>query len=374
MSEWEKVPGVVGKYNLLKTIGKGSFSLVKMCVNTDTRQNYAAKIIPKINMKSEADKTRFEGEIKVIITMNHPGVIKVMDFLADSNFYFLIMEFCSGGTLLSQAPGGDRVIREDDTKIIFKQLLESIDYMHKKSIAHRDLKLENVMLDEKGNIKIVDFGFSRFAESGTLCVTPCGTPAYAAPEVLSGIQYDGPLADMWSLGVCLYVLLTGNLPWKSGNQVVLYNQIRNAAYEIPSNLSRYASDLISRLLCLNPLQRLTASQAISHPWLEGVEVTWDSKQSLHPTMSFKSFEKILKNEPPPPISPRSALESMTQRKSVTRLSATAITRGTLSFGQKVPVTFNAPKIDGSGFGGTVKFHNTMPIRLPNSIDENVEPQ
>ena len=350
MSDWDKVPAMIGKYNFLHSIGKGSFSLVKEAFDIETKVNYAVKIIPKANLKSLTERERFEREVRVIIQMSHPGIIKIHDFITDAYFFYLVMEFCPGGTLLSQTSNKDR-IKEEETKPIFKQLLEAIAYIHGKGIAHRDLKLENVLLDGHGHIKIIDFGFSRFAESGTLCVTPCGTPAYAAPEILLGIQYDGLQADMWSLGVMLYGLITGSLPWKGHNQVNIYNQIRNATYEIPSNVSLSASDLISKLLLPNPGSRLSVNECLIHPWLEGVIVSWgESRTPLKSTISMNTFSRIFKADgTPQALSPRTQLHNMNNKQSISKTTGQSIVQSPLSFGGKTPAPF--------GNGVSFKFPN-----------------
>lgn len=292
MSTWTSLPAFIGKYNFGQTIGKGSFSLVKMCMNTDTHMKLSVKIIPKSMISTPEAMERFEREVNVIIKMNHPGIIKIHDFIIDQNFFYLVMDYCSGGTLLSQI--GNSKISEDAAKPLFKQILETVDYMHSQGVAHRDLKLENIMLDEFGHIKIIDFGFSRFAESGQMFMTPVGSPAYAPPEIIDGEKYDGKLADLWSLGVILFALITGELPWKGSNQIQIYNQIRNAQFDFPPNVSKFAQDLILKLLKVDPNLRLVTSEILTHPWLEGIVVSWTGSQNnLGTNLSYNTFHKIL---------------------------------------------------------------------------------
>lgn len=292
MSIWASLPAFIGKYNLGQTLGKGSFSLVKEGIDTETHAKYAVKIIPKSNMNTDADRERFEREVNVILKMNHPGIIKIINFLVDSNFFFLIMEFVDGGTLLSQlsAPAS---VNENSMKPVFKQILETVQYIHSQGIAHRDLKLENVLYDTTGNIKIIDFGFSRFANPGQLFATPCGSPAYAAPEVLSGQNYDGKAADMWSLGVLLFGLVTGDLPWKTSNKMGVYQQILKGQLDFPPGLSVLCTDLISKLLSPDPIERYTASESLKHPWLEGIDVSWNEPQGIQPSITERTFHRML---------------------------------------------------------------------------------
>ncbi|OHS94696.1 CAMK family protein kinase [Tritrichomonas foetus] len=332
MSSWAALPPYIGKYNLGHTIGKGSFSLVKEGQDTDTRAKYAVKIIPKSNMSTAQELERFEREVRVILKMDHPGIIKIHDFLVDASFFYLIMELCSGDTLIKQTPPPG-TINEGSSKPIFKQILEVINYIHDQGIAHRDLKLENVLIDPQGHIKLIDFGFSRFAESGQMFATPCGSPAYAAPEVIGGSQYDGKAADMWSCGVLLFCLVTGELPWKQGNQVHVMTQIQKGSFEMPEGLSTFCADLISKLLQPDPLMRLTAVEAIKHPWIEGIEVSWEMNKGITPVISEKSFVKILTSSGNnfATTSPRSMLKMLG-----TRQNKKPPQSGSMSFGPKTP--------------------------------------
>ncbi|OHS93300.1 CAMK family protein kinase [Tritrichomonas foetus] len=328
MSSWSALPPFIEKYNLGHTLGKGSFSLVKEGQDTETKLKYAIKIIPKTNMNTPQDIERFDREVRVILKMNHPGIIKIFDFLVDNNFFYLVMELCSGDTLVKQIPPPG-TIDEERAKPIFKQILDVIKYIHEQGIAHRDLKLENALLDTKGHIKLIDFGFSRFADPGQMFATPCGSPAYAAPEVIGGSSYDGKAADMWSCGVLLFSLVTGELPWKAGNRVQVFGQIQNGSFEMPEGLSKFCKDLISKLLVPEANLRLTAEQAYSHPWMQDVEISWDNDVGIKPVFSASAFSKIISNsgssfgsQP----SPRSMLKQI----------------GARSFGPKTKATMPTP--------------------------------
>jgi serine/threonine protein kinase len=328
------LPAFIGKYNFGQTIGKGSFSLVKVAQNTETRAKFAVKIIPKSNMNTAADMERFEREVNVVIKMSHPGIIKIHDFLVDDNYFFLIMDFCGGGTLLSQT--GVRDINEERAKPLFKQILEAIEYIHSQGIAHRDLKLENVLMDEFGHIKIIDFGFSRFADPGQMFATPCGSPAYAAPEVVCAEQYDGRMADIWSLGVMLFALITGEFPWKGTNQIQIFNQIKNAKFDVPEGVSKFGEDLIRKLLVPEPNLRLSAAEALIHPWFDGVIVSWGNDNKLRPVLSINTFQRILSSNEKQSMSPRSQLQALGGRRSTTRTAGVSVFNGPLSFGNKAP--------------------------------------
>ena len=371
MSAWSSLGAFIGKYNFGQTIGKGSFSLVKICQNTETKQKFAVKIIPKSNMNTEADMERFEREVKVIINMSHPGIVKIHDFLVDSNFFYLVMDFCSGGTLLSQI-GNGKDINEERAKPLMKQIFETIQYIHDKGIAHRDLKLENVLIDEFDHIKIIDFGFSRFANPGQMFATPCGSPAYAAPEVICGEQYDGRMADMWSLGVMLFGLITGELPWKGSNQIHVYNQIKNASFEIPEGVSHFGSDLIKKLLVPEPTLRLTAAECLGHPWFDGVLVSWGNTSPLKSVLSMNTFQRILgsKDTMQAIASPRSQLQQLSNRKNVSRMTGASLCKnGPLSFGNKQP----SPLLGGVGRHSSLVATMKGPVKRVNPLIPNAPP-
>jgi serine/threonine protein kinase len=292
-SPWPPTPLRIGKYTLGHTIGKGSFSLVKEGENIETHDRIAVKIIPRKHIISSAGLERFEREVRVMLKMHHPGVITVYDCMADRDFLYLIMELVTGDTLLSQTLIGGGM-NEATARPIFKQLLATVAYIHDQGIAHRDLKLENILCNAKGQVKIVDFGFSRCARSpGELFRTSCGSPAYAAPEILEEKPYDGCMADMWSMGVILYALITGTLPWRANNQNVLYEQISRADYEIPATVSVLCSDLIRKLLNVNPALRLTAKEAGNHPWLEGITTSWQTTGTIAPSLTEVIFLRLL---------------------------------------------------------------------------------
>jgi serine/threonine protein kinase len=184
---------------------------------------------------------------------------------------------------------------EDFIRSIVKQILATVAYIHHEGVAHRDLKLENILFDATGHIKVIDFGFSRFVTPGELFGTPCGSTQYVAPEVISGHSYEGRAVDMWSCGVIIYVLMTNYFPWRGGNHAQISRQILSGDFQIPDSVGVLCADLIQKLMTIDPRVRLTADEALTHPWLETIEVTWDQDDCLIPQLSEGSFTRTLRS-------------------------------------------------------------------------------
>ncbi|KAF9648363.1 Pkinase-domain-containing protein [Thelephora ganbajun] len=250
---------VVGNYTLGKVIGEGTYGVVRLGTHRLTGTRVAVKQIPKA---MSATLTR---EIHHHRQLHHPHIIQLYEVIATENHIWLVTELCSGGELFDYLVEKGRV-SEPETRIIFGQLCLSVAYIHGKGILHRDLKLENVLLDERCRVKLGDFGFTREYERGTLLETFCGTTGYASPEMLQGKKYLGPEVDIWSLGIILYTLLTGGLPFDDDDDVIMRGKITKGEYEDPEWLSDEARDLIRKILNQDPLQRPPISQILAHPW------------------------------------------------------------------------------------------------------------
>ena len=261
-----KAPSKIGPYTLRGTVGDGAFSVVKLAFNEELSQYYACKIVPKSRLSTHHLEKRFEVEIRINQQMHHPGIVGLVDILKDTLNYYVIMEFCPNGELFQYIVDHGR-LTEDEAKPKIRQILEALQYIQSMNVAHRDLKPENILLDQYGQLKISDFGLSRFLDSNGLVNTPCGSPCYASPECISGKPYDGKTTDVWSCGVILYAMVTGQLPWTKRNQNQLFEQIRHGEYTIPSYISHTCSDFIRGLMTVDPKKRLTIEQAFNHPFL-----------------------------------------------------------------------------------------------------------
>lgn len=274
----------VSHYAVGKTIGEGTFGKVKKGIHKLTGVPVAIKILEKDKIVDLADVERVKREIHILTRINHPNVIRLYEVIDSPKHIFLIMEFAPGGELFDYIVAKGRV-KEPEACRFFHQILNGVDYCHHQGVIHRDLKPENLLLDEITGIKIVDFGLGNLAPNGTLLKTACGSPCYAAPEMIAGKRYHGPGVDMWSLGVILFALVCGYLPFEDANTAKLYDKIMNGDYEMPDFISKGAADLISKLLCTDPRRRLTADQVRIHPWYASQAVKTDphlfQKASIH---------------------------------------------------------------------------------------------
>ena len=191
--------------------------------------------------------------------------------IENHDYLYLIMEYCSGGELFQHIVKNRR-LKEDEAAKMYQQIISGVEYIHKLGIVHRDLKPENLLLDHNNSIKIVDFGLSNLYKHGERLKTACGSPCYAAPEMIKGERYLGLGADIWSSGVILYAMVCGYLPFEDQNTKKLYQKILNADYKLPSFLSDEAKDLITRILNPDPTKRFSIEDIRDHPWYQQVKV------------------------------------------------------------------------------------------------------
>lgn len=267
-------------YQICQTIGEGTFGKVKKGIHKLTGQPVAIKVLEKSRILEAADVERVRREIYILRKIDHTNVIKLYEVIDSPACIFLIMEFCPGGELFEYIVARGRV-EELDACRCFHHILNGLDYCHKQNVTHRDLKPENLLLTSDSTIKIVDFGLSNIAPSGALMKTACGSPCYAAPEMIAGLEYHGPVADMWSLGVILFALSCGYLPFEDANTVKLYEKIVNCDYQLPDFISEGIRDLIRRLLNTNPRERFDAAAVRRHPWYCQVSVSSDPPSASH---------------------------------------------------------------------------------------------
>ncbi|KAK4760543.1 hypothetical protein SAY87_005436 [Trapa incisa] len=265
-----KVKRLVGKYEVGRTIGEGTFAKVKYARNTETGEPVALKILDKDKVLKHKMADQFKREIETMKLIKHPNVVRLYEVMGSKSKIYIVLEFVTGGELFDKIVNHGRM-REDEARRYFQQLINAVDYCHSRGVYHRDLKPENLLLDSYGCLKVSDFGLSALSQQvrdDGLLHTSCGTPNYVAPEVLNDRGYDGATADLWSCGVILFVLLAGYLPFDDSNLMNLYKKISVAEFTCPPWLSFSAMKLISRILDPTPMTRITVPEILEDEWFK----------------------------------------------------------------------------------------------------------
>ena len=257
----------INQYQLKEMIGEGMFGKVKLAIHLITNEKVAIKIFDKGKIKSSKESQYIEREISILKKLYHYNTIKLFNIIQNNDYIFLIQEYIPGKELLNYIEKNDNLSEKDICKI-YQQLISGIEYMHEIGIAHRDLKLENILLNNKKDIKIIDFGLSNSYDknSDELLHSSCGSPCYAAPEMIKGIEYRGINTDIWSSGIILYLMLCKSFPFNDKNNSKLYKKILSGKFNIPNNLSNEAKDLLINLLKVNPEERIKINEIKNHPW------------------------------------------------------------------------------------------------------------
>ena len=283
--------GLSELYKLGKAIGEGAFGFVRVAQQRLSRELIAVKTFEKVRLRDNSSRRRLENEIRVLQRIRHPYIVRLYEVFESPKRIHLCMEHVSHGTLHRHLTQHKR-LPEGEVRRLVRQLVGALAYLHARSIAHRDIKLENVLLDEWCNCKLIDFGFAILSR-GKLRV-PCGSPAYTAPEILLAHEYDGQLADVWSLGVLIYVMLAGRFPFQGATRAELSRNVLRGSFASPSGLSREPESLLRRVLVrrqrdppcthtparcsrshalphtqvLDPHQRYTIENVRAHPWMQ----------------------------------------------------------------------------------------------------------
>ncbi|KAJ1292498.1 hypothetical protein BS78_02G396000 [Paspalum vaginatum] len=258
----------VGKYELGRAIGEGTFAKVRLAKNVENGDHVALKILDKKKVQKHRLVEQIRREICTMKLIQHPNVVRLYEVMGSKTRIYIVLEFVMGGDLHDTVATSGR-LEEDEARRYFQQLINAVDYCHSRGVYHRDLKLENLLLDVAGNLKISDFGLSAISDqvkNDGLLHTTCGTPNYVAPEVIDDKGYDGALADLWSCGVILFALLAGYLPFEDENIASLYKKISEAQFTCPSWFSAGAKRLITRILDPNPSTRITVARVQKDPW------------------------------------------------------------------------------------------------------------
>ncbi|CAM9499149.1 MAP/microtubule affinity-regulating kinase 3-like isoform X3 [Lampetra fluviatilis] len=285
----EELPHI-GNYRLLKTIGKGNFAKVKLARHILTGREVAIKIIDKTQLNPTSLQKLFR-EVRIMKCLNHPNIVKLYEVIETEKTLYLVMEYASGGEVFDYLVAHGRM-KEKEARAKFRQIVSAVQYCHQKNIVHRDLKAENLLLDADMHIKIADFGFSNEFTLVNKLDTFCGSPPYAAPELFQGKKYDGPEVDVWSLGVILYTLVSGSLPFDGQNLKELREKVLRGKYRIPFYMSTDCENLLKRFLVLNPIKRGSLEQIMRDRWMNVGHEEDELKPYQEPELDINDQKRI----------------------------------------------------------------------------------
>jgi serine/threonine protein kinase len=261
------VPRHFNGYRFERIIGAGSYAVVLQASDESSGTPYAVKVTSKKYLIDQGEVSRFEREVTLFSSFEHPNIVQFHEILHDDNLIYIVMEYCDLGSLHTHLLR-EGAASEAGARFIVGQILSALVYLHGRGISHRDLKPDNIIIKTPMTVKIADFGFAVSAQPNALVSTQCGSPAYTAPEVVAGQPYDGRAADMWSLGVIAYAIVAGQLPWRDvTNQKNLFFDIQTARYHVPDEASPTFANFVGGLMQPQPILRFTVEQAQNHPWL-----------------------------------------------------------------------------------------------------------
>lgn len=269
----------LGHYQLGRTLGQGSCGTVRHVRNLQSGEEFAAKIL----RHDRTDSEKLRREIEILGCLDFPHVVRLCDVLEEPGQTALILELAPGvggaATAFELVAKCGRLL-ERQARGLFQQLIAALDHCHGKRIIHRDVKLENILLDAEANVKLADFGFAAVVEEGELLTRSCGSPKYFAPELLRReVLYQGEPVDIWAAGVVLYACLSGSLPFEGASHEELFARIRSGAYEDLLLVSTRASELLSRMLTADPSSRATVNKIVAHRWFQR-DLPCDLRRSL----------------------------------------------------------------------------------------------
>lgn len=280
----------IGKYKLIKTIGKGNFAKVKLAKHLPTGREVAIKIIDKTQLNQTSLQKLFR-EVRIMKFLDHPNIVKLYEVIETDRTLYLVMEYASGGEVFDYLVAHGRM-KEKEARAKFRQIVSSVQYCHQKHVIHRDLKAENLLLDSDMNIKIADFGFSNEFSPGNKLDTFCGSPPYAAPELFQGKKYDGPEVDVWSLGVILYTLVSGSLPFDGQNLKELRERVLRGKYRIPFYMSTDCEALLKKFLVLVPEKRASLEVIMQDKWMNMGYENDELKPHIEPTPDLNDQRRL----------------------------------------------------------------------------------
>lgn len=273
-------PGKIGPYVIREEIGRGKTSIVFRAVDQTTQENVAIKILPKQQFHNQAELSKFQNEVTSLFRCHDPHILPLINLIQDSLNFYLITQLCCSDLQKILLLNGR--FSEKDAQYIFKQIAGAMFYIHSHGIAHRDIKLENILLESQssGRMVLSDFGYSIVAQNKPLSQLKCGTIAYVAPEIINDEPYNPFFSDVWSTGILLYALVTNKFPWPTVVEEEMIKYIKAREIQYPDYLSEQIIDLINQMTNLIPAQRPTFQQILLHPWIKDVALPLQDSSSL----------------------------------------------------------------------------------------------
>ncbi|KAI8353306.1 kinase-like domain-containing protein [Choanephora cucurbitarum] len=305
----------IGNYTLQQSIGKGSMGKVKLATHNVTGEKIAVKIVPRANMqlisqstgksanqiakekaREENREARTIREAHIMMLLKHPHIIGMKDIVTQGPYFYILMDYVGGGQLLHYIVKRQR-LSDRRTRQFSRQIISALDYLHRNSIVHRDLKIENIMIDKSGrNIKLIDFGLSNLFCPERQLTTYCGSLYFAAPELLKANPYNGPEVDIWSLGVVIYVMATGSVPFDDKSMPGLHEKIKRGHVNYPAHISDECKDLLSKIFITDPAKRIVMTDIVNHPWLNKDAAPISNHMPVRKPITFplepKAIEKM----------------------------------------------------------------------------------
>ena len=265
----------IGDYIIGKQIGQGAYAIVKEGIHKETGKKYAIKIYEKFRISGEDKRKNIESEINILKTIEHENIAKLYDSVDTPKQIFLILEYAHGISLLNYTKKKyHRKLSEDECRVIFRQIVSAVEYCHSKGISHRDIKMDNIIIDRSLHIKLIDFGFSTVTKEKLKVF--CGTPSYMCPEIVSKEPYYGEKADLWALGILLFTLHVGYYPFRAMNDRELFRKIRKGLYDAPDSIPKLARKLISKVLIVDANKRINAATLMNDEYItEGNMIVQD---------------------------------------------------------------------------------------------------
>ena len=256
----------IDSYEMGKILGQGAYAVVRVCTHLNEKIKYAIKSYDKYKLKEPHRRKNIRREIEIMKMLDHPNIVKMREAVKSHKHVHIVQEYFPGFSLGNYLKSRvSKKLPENEARKVFRQVLGAIDYLHGLNISHRDIKLDNILIDTKLNIKVIDFGFSSLDD--TKSKTFCGTPSYMAPEIVTRREYLPQKADIWALGVILYIILSGSFPFRAGNDKELYAKITEGIKELPESIPSAPKRLISKMLSQNPYKRPHTKELLNELWV-----------------------------------------------------------------------------------------------------------